>query len=94
MKLVPQFVSDFFGGKRSDMYEKALERQRERQGDLTFTKSSSREITPEARVSKRPSSSKMDAKTLVMAVSLMVNAGLGGMLYGKYSVSEENDTLK
>lgn len=95
MKLVPQFVSDFFGGgKKSETYQKALDRQRERQADLTFTKSSAREKASEVVVSKSSSSSKMDAKTLVMAVSLMVNAGLAGVLYGKFSVSEENDVLK
>lgn len=37
---------------------------------------------------------KLDAKTLVMAVSILVNAGLAGVLYGKSTVAEENADLR
>ncbi len=49
------------------------------------------DLDEEPKVAKRP---KLDAKTLVMAVSLLVNAGLAGVLYGKSTVAEENADLR
>lgn len=43
------------------------------------------------KAAKRP---KLDAKTLVMAVSILVNACLAGVLYGKSTVAEENADLR
>lgn len=36
----------------------------------------------------------IDTKTLVLAVSLAANAGLAGVLYGKSTVSDENERLR
>lgn len=97
MKLFPNFVSDFFGRKPSENFIRASERARQRQAqELNFDG-----LFPEAQ-KNRPSpadertsgASRFDAKTLVMTVSLMVNAGLVGVLYGKSSISDENATLK
>lgn len=48
--------------------------------------------TPSIRAT--PSKSKFDTKTLILAVSFLVNAGLAGVLYGKSTVDDENKSLK
>ncbi len=60
-------------------------------GGAKASKPSVFDVGEAPKAAKRP---KLDAKTLVMAVSILVNAGLAGVLYGKSTVAEENADLR
>ncbi len=60
-------------------------------GGTKVSKPSVFDVGEAPKAAKHP---KLDAKTLVMAVSILVNAGLAGVLYGKSTVAEENADLR
>ena len=97
MKLFPDFLKEKFGRKPSENFIRASERAKLRQAqelnfDGLFPETSRNHASAaEERTSK---TSRFDAKTLVMTVSLVVNAGLVGVLYGKSAASDENEGLK
>lgn len=97
MKLIPDFLAERLKRKPSENFIRASKRARQRQArELNFDglfqdTSKNNESHQDEKSSK---SSRMDVKTLVMAVSIVVNAGLAGVLYGKSSSSDENEHLR
>ena len=97
MKLLPDFLTSKLGRKPSENFIRASERAKLRRSqELNFDG-----LFPETERNDQPARNEpvsrfsgFDAKTLVMAVSLVANAGLVGVLYGKSAASDENEFLK
>ena len=100
MRIVPEFVADFFRKRPSENLLRAAERSRLRQsqsgkyGDGFSQPSDSVTKVAENSELAKKSFGGIDTKTLVLAVSFAANAGLAGVLYGKSTVSDENERLR
>lgn len=99
MKFLPESVTALFTGKRttSEALARASERAKRRTeemsgafGGQTVTEAS----VPPLKTEKLPTGPGFDAKTLIMAVSLVANGLLAGTLYGKWSASEQVESLR
>lgn len=94
---MPEFLTGILGKKPSENFVRASERAKRRQAqeldfDNLFPKPSENRDSSSGNPASRFSG--LDAKTLVLAVSLIANAGLVGVLYGKSAATEENELLK
>ncbi len=94
---MPEFLTGILGRKPSENFVRASERAKLRRAqelnfdDLFQDQSENRNSVSEKSASRF---SGLDAKTLVLAVSVLANAGLAGVLYGKSAATEENELLK
>lgn len=97
MRFMPEFLTGILGRKPSENFVRASERAKLRRtqelnfDDLFQDSSGKRDAVPEKPTSRF---SGLDTRTLVLAVSIVANAGLAGVLYGKSAATEENELLK
>ncbi|MFZ3232302.1 MAG: hypothetical protein WA194_02000 [Patescibacteria group bacterium] len=97
MRFMPEFLTGILGRKPSENFVRASERAKlRRKQELNFDDLFQNSSENQGSASEKPASrfSGLDAKTLVLAVSIVANAGLAGVLYGKSAATEENELLK